>query len=295
MTNVTTITGTAVGTAGRTAERRTAQAAVRVGALRKLSADELAAYERDGYVVVPGVFPPEELEEIDREIDRLLDEPGNDAGGIHPTWIFKIHQKSEMAARFAEDARLVALVADVVRPGLAIHSTKLVPKPPRSNDVCHWHQDEAFYFRPDDPETFSRTRMSVWVPLHSAHEQNGCLWVVPGSHKWGIDPYHMADTGQCRKVIDREAYANEHAIPLPVAAGSVVLFSAWTWHHSKNNATDTVRRAFIVSYQEGTLRKGAGEQWKLLVAAPGAPPSPASPVSPSQPSPVSGRTDTSYD
>jgi phytanoyl-CoA hydroxylase len=232
--------------------------------LRHLTAQERAAYHEQGYVVVPNVFPADELDAIDREIDRLLEEPGNDAGGIHPTWIFKIHQKSEMAARFAEDERLLALVEGVVSPGLAIHSTKLVPKPPHSNDVCHWHQDEAFYFREDDPDTVSRTRMSVWVPLQSAHERNGGLWVVPGSHRWGIDPYHMVDTGQCRKVIDREAYANEHAVPLRVSAGSVVLFSAWTWHHSKNNQTDRVRRAFIVSYQEATVPKGAGDQWKVL-------------------------------
>ncbi|MBI3970633.1 MAG: phytanoyl-CoA dioxygenase family protein [Chloroflexi bacterium] len=235
-----------------------------VRAKRTLTPDELAAYHADGYVVVPGIFPADELEAIDREIDRLLEIPGNDAGGIHPTWIFQVARRSEMTRQFAEDERLLALAEAVVSPGIAIHSTKLVPKPPHSNDVCHWHQDEAFYLKPDDPETYSRTRMSVWVPLQDADERNGGLWVVPGSHTWGIDPYHMVDTGQCRKVIDREAYADEHAIPLRVAAGSVVLFSAWTWHHSKNNQTDRVRRAFIVSYQEATVRKGAGEQWKLV-------------------------------
>jgi len=243
----------------------TAQAPTQADAqLRKLTVSELAMYHASGYVVVPGIFPAHELEAIDREVDRLLEIPGNDAGGIHPTWVFSIHQRSSIAAQFAEDERLVTLVGDVVHPGLAIHSTKLVPKPPRSNDVCHWHQDEAFYLRPDDPDTFSRTRMSVWVPLQDADERNGCLWVVPGSHRWGIDSYHMIYTGQCRKVIDREAYAQEHAVPLPVRAGSVVLFSAWTWHHSKNNQTDRVRRAFIVSYQEATVKRGAGEQWKLL-------------------------------
>ena len=44
----------------------------------------------------------------------------------------------------------------------------------------------------------------------------------------------------------------------------MVLFSAWLWHHSKNNTTDRVRRAFIVSYQEATVPKGAGEQWQVL-------------------------------
>src|SRR5687768_14219434 len=238
-------------------------------ALRQLTPEETATFWAQGYVVVPGVFPVAELEELDAEIDRLLEEPGNDAGGIHPTWIFQVARRSEMAQRLAEDERLLALVEGVVEPGIAIHSSKLVPKPPHSSDVCHWHQDEAFYFRPDDPQTLSRKRMSVWVPLQTSHEKNGCLWVVPGSHRWGIEPYHMVETGQCRKVIDREQYANENALALPVQAGSVVLFSAWLWHHSKNNETDRVRRAFIVSYQEATVQKGAGEQWKVLRDAEG--------------------------
>ena len=235
---------------------------------RRLSAAERCAYDDQGYVVVPRVFPADELAAIDAEIDRLLTEPGNDAGGIHPTWVFQVARRSEMARRFAEDERLLALIEEIVQPGIAIHSTKLVPKPPRSDDVCHWHQDDAFYLNPEDPLTFSRTRMSVWVPLQDADERNGCLWAVPGSQAWGLEDYHLVDSGQCRKVIDREAYAEANARPLRVGAGDVVLFSALLWHHSKNNQTDRVRRAFIVSYQEATVGKGAGEQWKVLRPAP---------------------------
>ena len=235
---------------------------------RRLSAAERRTYDDQGYVVVPQVFPADELEAIDAEIDRLLTEPGNDAGGIHPTWVFQVARRSEIARRFAEDERLLALIAEIVQPGIAIHSTKLVPKPPHSEDVCHWHQDDAFYLNPDDPLTFSRTRMSVWVPLQDADERNGCLWVVPGSQAWGLEDFHMVDSGQCRKVIDREAYAEANAVPLRVRAGDVVLFSALLWHHSKHNQTDRVRRAFIVSYQEATVGKGAGEQWKVLRPAP---------------------------
>jgi ectoine hydroxylase-related dioxygenase (phytanoyl-CoA dioxygenase family) len=60
------------------------------------------------------------------------------------------------------------------------------------------------------------------------------------------------------------ANPDKHGVPVPIGAGSVVLFSAWTWHHSKHNRTHRVRRALIVSYQEATLPKGAGEQWKIL-------------------------------
>ena len=234
-----------------------------------LSTEQREAYERDGYVAVPDVFPSEELAALDAELDRLIAIPGNDAGGHRAGWIYAVAQRSELTRHFAEDERLQALIEDLVFPGIAIHSTKLVTKLPNSDDICHWHQDEAFYTKPDDPETFAQRRMSVWVPLQDTDQHNGCLWVVPGSHRWGIDPWTPQDTGTCQRRVNRVEYADEHAVPLPVTAGTVGLFSAYTWHHSKNNATDRVRRAFIVSYQEATLGRGAGEQWKVLRPAPG--------------------------
>lgn len=233
---------------------------------RKLTTDERRLYDEQGFVLVPEVFSATELEEIDREIDRIL--PDTDAQGEHSGWIFKVAEHSDVATRFAEDERLLGMIENIVQPGIAVHSSKIVTKLPHSDDVCHWHQDEAFYLQPDDPQTISKTRMSVWVPLQDANERNGCLWIVPGSHRWGLESYTLADNGTCKKRIDREAYANEHAIQVPVRAGSAVLFSAWTWHHSKNNQTDHTRRAFIVSYQEATVPRGADDQWRVLRPAP---------------------------
>jgi ectoine hydroxylase-related dioxygenase (phytanoyl-CoA dioxygenase family) len=254
---VATLPGGTVGT-GRSEPARPARTA------RRLAAQERLAYERDGYVVVPDVFAAEELAAIDREIDRLIAEPGNEATGPRAGWIFQVARRSDLAAAFAEDERLLALIKDVVVPGVAIHSTKLVTKLPHSDEVCHWHQDEAFYLKPDDPATYSRTRMSVWVPLQEAAVDNGCLWVVPGSHTWGLEDYTVVDHGTCVRKIDREAYAREHGIPVPVDAGAVVLFNAYTWHSSQGNRTARVRRAFIVSYQEASVPKGLGQQWKIL-------------------------------
>lgn len=228
-----------------------------------LTPEQINSYQADGYVVVPDVFSREELEAIDREIDRLIPE-AEDNLPHRAGWILQLGLRSDVTRRFAEDDRLADLVSPLVHPGVAIHSAKLVGKPPRTEEVCHWHQDDAFYIRPDDPGSYSATRMSAWVPLQDADERNGCVWIVPGSHKWGLQDYHAVDNGTCRKVIDREAYANQHAIPMRMRAGNVMLFSALLWHHSKGNQTDHVRRAFIVSYQEATLTQGAGDQWKVL-------------------------------
>ncbi|MDP6037406.1 MAG: phytanoyl-CoA dioxygenase family protein, partial [Candidatus Latescibacteria bacterium] len=56
----------------------------------------------------------------------------------------------------------------------------------------------------------------------------------------------------------------DDAILCPVKAGDMLLFHACLWHHSKGNQTDRVRRAFIVSYQEATVPRGNGKQYKIL-------------------------------
>ncbi|MGI8915910.1 MAG: phytanoyl-CoA dioxygenase family protein [Chloroflexota bacterium] len=230
----------------------------------KLSSERRQAYERDGFVVVPDIIPADELAVLNEELDRLSAIPANGAGPTRGGWIYAVAQRSELTRRFAADTRLLDLLDDVVYPGIAIHSSKLVTKLPQSTDICHWHQDEAFYTKPDDPTTYAQRRMSVWVPLQDTDERNGCLWVVPGSQRWGIDPWTMQETGTCQKRINRVEYADEHAVPVAVRSGTVVLFSAYTWHHSKNNHTDQTRRAFIVSYQEATAPRGAGDQRVIL-------------------------------
>ena len=167
-----------------------------------LTEAQAAAYRGDGYVVVPAVFTPGELDAIDREIDALLPEHG-DRAGFRQGWVFDVDRRSAITRAVAEDERLLDLVGDVVRPGVAIHSTKLVAKQPHSEDVCHWHQDEAFYLRPGDASTHSGTRMSLWLPLQASDERNGCLWVVPGSHRWGLEPYVTVDHGTCRRTLRR--------------------------------------------------------------------------------------------
>lgn len=232
--------------------------------IARLSSNDLADYEANGFLVKPGLFPAEELAGLDDEIERLLPEY-EDRAGHRQGWMFGT--PSELTVAVAQDHRVLDLIEPIVHPGIAIHSVKLVAKLPRSDDVCHWHQDEAFYRKPDDPSTFSQTRMSVWIPLQDSDERNGCLWVVPGSHRWGLEPYEMVDHGTCRRKINREQYASEHAVPVPVPAGSAVLFSGWTWHHSGSNATDRVRRAFIVSYQEATLHGGTHPEWRIARSA----------------------------
>ena len=210
--------------------------------------------------MVPAVFPDDEVAAMDAEIERVqvdaIAEKGYDDG-----WILRLGLRSEATRDVCTDERLLNLVEGIVHPGIAIYSAKLVPKLPHDDTVCHWHQDDAYYSEISQ----SRTRMSVWLPLHDSDEENGCLWVVPESHTWGLQQWEQKEGGYCTKgLIPPEDFDFSQAVSVPARAGDVVLFSALLWHSSQGNRSDRLRRAFIVSYQEATVEKGNKDQWMVL-------------------------------
>jgi phytanoyl-CoA hydroxylase len=228
--------------------------------MRKLTQEELIRYREDGYIVVPDFFSKQELTDIYDEINRfedsgqLPDKPSAD----HAGYIWELAMLSDKTKSFASDERILNLIEDLVYPGIAIYSSKVVSKLPNSDTVCHWHQDDSYYIQAGE----SDVRMSIWVPLTDATLDNGCLWVVPGSHKQGLQPYTRKNYGTCRLALAEEQvdFDLSKALPLEIEQGNMILFSAKLWHGSKGNQTNQIRRAFIVSYQEATLASGRGKE-----------------------------------
>jgi phytanoyl-CoA hydroxylase len=225
---------------------------------RSLTDDQIMRYHRDGYVVVDDVFSRDELETMDRELDRLMAEgAGNDAHG--KGWIMSLGLVSKATEAFCADDRILYLIAPIVEPGIAIYSAKLVTKEAHDDTVCHWHQDDAYYSK----HSTSEKRMSVWIPLQDTQQEHGCLELIPGSQERGLQPTVFRKTGTCTLSMETEVDISER-IYCPIQAGSMILFSALLWHSSVGNRTDQRRRAFIVSYQEATVEGGNGKQWKIL-------------------------------
>ena len=229
---------------------------------RSLTDEQLAHYHEHGYVVVNDVFPIDELQQMNRELDAII--KACERGEIQNRkpaagWLMALGLLTESTRDFCEDERILNLIDRIVYPGIAIYSAKLVSKEPRDETICHWHQDDAYYTQNSD----SACRMSIWVPLQDTTKEQGCLQLVPGSHRQGLQPYSKRQTGTCALAMDIDVDMSKR-IYLPAKAGSMVLFSALLWHASDGNTTENRRRAFIVSYQEATAKAGNGQQWKIL-------------------------------
>ena len=95
-----------------------------------------------------------------------------------------------------------------------------------------WHQDEDFI------PTRDRTLTGGWIALDEATIDNGCLWVIPGSHKRGI-LYQMQQQNDPRFDCTDESfgfpYSDADSIPVEVPAGAMVFFNGYLLHRSFQN------------------------------------------------------------
>ena len=231
--------------------------------VKTLNSQQTAEYYENGFVEVPEVFGRQELTRIDAEIDQLrADEQQRE--GQSRNFILGLGLRSPITRALCEDERLLTLIEDLVQPGIAIYSAKMSEKLPHDDNVCHWHQDDAYYSQ----KSASDCRMSIWIPLQDCDVSNGCVWMVPGSHRRGLREWEKRAEGSCALAFADGRDEVEGAVPCPIRAGSVLLFHALTWHRSLGNSTDATRRSFIISYQDALAQRGNGAQHRIVRPAP---------------------------
>lgn len=127
-------------------------------------------------------------------------------------------------------------------------------KPPRVGGPTTWHQDHPYW-----PIIQPADLVSAWVALDDADVENGCMWMVPESHRWGphrggtigTDPVTFAplpDLSLLPPGIDPTP------VPCPVEKGRVMFHHCLTWHGSPPNRSDRGRPAIAVHYMPGYTR-----------------------------------------
>ena len=137
-----------------------------------------------------------------------------------------------------------------------------------------WHQDEAFI-----PST-DRSITGVWIALDKATVENGCLWVIPGSHKSGeIWPARAHNNPEFDHTEESYGYpfAEDEAIPVELEPGSILFFNGYLLHRSlKNVAKKGTRRSYVCHYMSaesklpwtgGALEEAADDYRDIVLVA----------------------------
>lgn len=219
--------------------------------------DLLAAYERDGFVLAPSVFTPEEAATLRAESHAVLERLRSrddataawksvDAAGAKPEakelrHCHDLHLHSAHFTRLLLDDRLVDLMALFLGTNnVQLHHSKMFVKPPRQGAPFPLHQDWPFFPHRDD------SPMAAIIHLDDAPEEKGCVHAVAGSRDRGRLE-HLGDTDW---YLPPDTFAADEPTLLPAHAGDVLFFSYLTAHGSGPNVSDESRTTILVQFRD---------------------------------------------
>jgi phytanoyl-CoA hydroxylase len=220
-----------------------------------LTAEQKAAWDRDGYVIVPGLFDPAEVAAIRDFFDAI----GQKGEPIPPNWTPRLDaDPSDVLARWPRVMHPHRFAAEpkawMLHPGVRDALCELIGGPAVATQSMFYfkppgakgqalHQDN-FYLRvrPD-------TCVAAWTAIDPATPANGGMYLVPGTHTMEIVCPEVADANESFTTHLVNAPKGLKAIPAVMAPGDVLFFNGSVVHGSgPNRSRDQWRRAFICHY-----------------------------------------------
>lgn len=214
-----------------------------------LTAAQVAAYGRDGFVTPFRAVPEAQALAWRREMERTVTAFDRDfpkqPGRRYASSRMKPYLLFRWAAEMVRCPAVLDGVEDLIGPDILVYHTTLWWKPAGSDSFVPWHQD-ATYFGLEPHE-----HVTAWVALSPSTEESGCVTILPGSHRAGQlphadrpDPAIMLSRGQTLAVLPDTS----GAVPIPLRPGEFSLHHTLVQHASAPNRSADDRIGLGISY-----------------------------------------------
>ena len=214
----------------------------------ELSADEIARYREDGLLVPNYRLPEDMLARIRQSLlDLIAANPHVSANvmyGPHIPYNAGQDMKGDPVwLDYAAFPPVMDIVEQLIGPDFLLWGTTVFGKPASGGKAVPWHQDGDYW--PIEP----LNNVSVWIALDDCTPENGCLRVIPCSHKPHRLYGHHNDASEellIHEVIDEAEYDEALARDVPLKAGEMAIFDVFTVHGSHANLSDRRRAGFVL-------------------------------------------------
>ncbi|THH41235.1 phytanoyl-CoA dioxygenase family protein [Neolewinella litorea] len=237
-----------------------------------LPVEDVAFFRKEGYLSNVKLLDEDQVERLKAELDELMrpDHPGH-----HLFYEFHSNESGDPDAVLFHSLghwRITPAFHDVLwNPRFLVIASQLLGnrsvrfwhdqlfcKPARHGGVVAWHQDYSYWTR-----TGPIQHLTCWTALDDAHQDNGCLQYIPGSHRWNLlDKTTLAgDMDGLYEQLDaeqRRAFDRRVAVELP--AGYATFHHPLLVHGSYHNRSERARRAFVLNVFADGTRSNAGEE-----------------------------------
>lgn len=235
---------------------------------RALSPEEVEAYHRDGYLACGPVLTPYGVDTIRRQCMEAWEhtKAGFDAdkSWLENTLLPNIHHQSKAVRDFYFEGPMVDIATQVIGPNIKGATSQLTFKLRGNTKPVQWHQDNGY----GHLEPYSA--ISCLTALDDVDQANGCLWIVPGSHKQGQMSHGEGTQSSSSNLKAEQVMTVDEtaAIPITMKAGECLFFHGWTLHKSEGNFSDRDRRILFFRYADADAiekdKAGAPRLGRLL-------------------------------
>ena len=237
-------------------------------------------FKENGFLVLQAGASADEVDALNRETAAICRGDRGDIKGIDATLANTLsddeimrrylcihfpHKVSELMYQTLAHPNTVDVLTQVIGPNVKCMQSMLFIKASGKPGQA-WHQDE-FYI-----PTRDRSLLGAWIAMDDATVENGCLWVIPGSHKHGVLwPQHQQRDHRfdCAGEATSFPYSDDDAVPVEVKKGSIVFFNGYLLHRSlPNYAPGGFRRSLVNHYMsaESLLPWHWGEKYSGAIA-----------------------------
>ena len=218
---------------------------------------DLAFYRHQGHLTVNGVFAPQQMDAVIRDIEQwgetfLAELPPEkrawfiDGGVSARTVLRKLdnpHFHRDAVQTLARDPKLVGLVERFLGKGVSVYFSQIFFKPPEGGGPKPAHQDN-FYFGPTDIEGV----VTAWIALDDATLENGCLYFGDGTNQGPVYSHFAPENEPYNLQLPAAVLEKQPMQPAPVRKGGVSFHHGNTFHQSGPNHSTKWRRACALHY-----------------------------------------------
>ena len=209
--------------------------------MHKVPDEAPATFAENGFLFVDSVFTAEEMAACKTAAKELV-ESTSGPSGVH---VWMCDSIPPLFASISCDLRLAAILQPLIGPRIEFLSAKPVFKSPSVHFASPWHQDQAYWG--------GAPKWSAWIALEDATKENGCLRVVPGSHRRGWDHDSVKDAKGFTNRISDSDLKGERISDVEMKQGDVLVFHDRLLHSSHPNRSGRERWSFIPTYRNADV------------------------------------------
>lgn len=239
-----------------------------------LTREQRELFQTNGYVCGPRVLADDQIERLKRRIDDILQrripfpehllgetvEKSGAKGQLPSVKVVNIFRRDEVFAEVLANEAISSLAHDLLEGPVRVWEDQMIFKPAHdANAVLAWHRDYTYWNHVGPPGL-----ATCWIALDDATVENGCMYMIPGSHRWEVgysrDDVDVDDPEWPLKPPRVPAGTEVTPVPCEVPAGHCHFHHCLTLHGSYGNKTENPRRSYILHLMPGNTRR-VGNDW----------------------------------